>query len=1276
MTEALLPAALEKALEEQQLAIVVGAGISMLSPSDLPSWWSFNETLLAAIRARALELIGDAAAALEKASLGKIPVVAFSEVVVSTFAGDGYYPLLRVLESTLPNANHRALAALAHAGKITDIITPNFDTLIERAFREAGVALEVLLRPSDYDGVPRARSASCRLHKIHGSVTDAASLIDTVRQKVRGLSPAVRSALARIFERRHVLFLGFSGADFDFGADYLPLEANAAGALGFTWVHRRDSRVPSVAAAFASLHRVFVEGELPGFFAKLGVLSDLLDEPAVGPQRAHHDVAAEIRRWTGDVRAGPWACAAVCLRLLHEVREYDAARSVEEALGKAVSSALESGGLPINAGAALRQLSTATVKRGDVERSLAWSRTEIAFLEQLHKLSETPSPAATMEYFRNTAGAYVNAAVASNLLERDTRVQDTDRYLEEARSRAHRAGDYGLLALVHMHLAEFHPERTEPRIRNLRISRRLAELAGQSITMLQTQLIEAGVVLELSELYLAESLLDDAQRLLAHTIDSALHCRHELLMAHLALRRGDPEGAFAVLEKCIRARAGDGALGPMAACAAIELIGYYGPVRARLMEVFEQCWPQNNNAPGVAHPSSPLGNLMRSIEACPISPRPIGLEILGGSDAERAVRRELARHEFEGNHTELLEPLEQLCKYYHAQRDHERMIDLANALQRAANGLGDRVKEAAAGNFFGMAYEYGGKLTESDAAYRAALAVNAQGDMTLHAVLESNLARISAQLGDTEEATALFVRSKDTFRELDDWKNYLTTVVNHGRHMAEQGRGKEAAAMLRADLPNAERSGFAQARNRLEQMIQLWESGAVHPDARLRKPAPPSSPLSPGMTSAEVEKLRTGAVTVREIATLATVEYELGNGAEARRLNHVAREMYEKDGDRQGVSRCWNNLASFEATEKRWDEAIEYSEKALTLRASNDLAGQCLTLSNLAMFLYNAGRPGEALEASRRCIALAAADDRSWELAKARFFGGSAAYELRRFAEAEPLLADAKEALTAIEHPERGEMIAAIERMQEGLAIIEAVRDKDPVAEISTAVTAGMQRASALVRAGDMESAKAELLALLSGPDMSDVDRATVHGELGNRLKTMGDGACVEHYEKAESYYETAGFSGMAWHTRAIAAAALGERGDTANALQTLRKIFDECPINKVRVNCSTAYSKLTFQKNNAGEEITREGLTELEALLETAIELDDVDDEALGRAALALTQVYDVSDKPDKAKATLARARTWLVRSNSRYLHEVELLERQLSLPGATDSSKAGNKS
>ena len=126
----------------RKIDIIAGAGISMAPPSCLPSWWEYNKKIIELIKKQALGLCPDAEHLLADIDIEKeLPVQCVSDLIVHQGAGSSYFPLLELLNASQPNANHFAMAELARQGRLKAIITTNFDTLIETAFRQKGINL-------------------------------------------------------------------------------------------------------------------------------------------------------------------------------------------------------------------------------------------------------------------------------------------------------------------------------------------------------------------------------------------------------------------------------------------------------------------------------------------------------------------------------------------------------------------------------------------------------------------------------------------------------------------------------------------------------------------------------------------------------------------------------------------------------------------------------------------------------------------------------------------------------------------------------------------------------------------------------------------------------------------------------------------------------------------------------------------------------------------------------------------------------------------------------
>lgn len=218
-------------LHSKKIVIFAGAGISKEAPSNLFSWWEYNRLII-----NEIGKIGAGTAGMDGNLLDadevmqKVPVSTISDFLFNYSAGKAYFPLLKILEGSHPNRNHYLLAQLAECGEIAGIITTNFDTLIEQAFAEHGFPVLTYVCDEDYADF---KYKGFPIYKIHGSVTDTDTAIDTAQQKLQGLSAAKKQLLSRIFRENHIIFMGFSGEDFAFDCDYIPL---ADAKCGITWV--------------------------------------------------------------------------------------------------------------------------------------------------------------------------------------------------------------------------------------------------------------------------------------------------------------------------------------------------------------------------------------------------------------------------------------------------------------------------------------------------------------------------------------------------------------------------------------------------------------------------------------------------------------------------------------------------------------------------------------------------------------------------------------------------------------------------------------------------------------------------------------------------------------------------------------------------------------------------------------------------------------------------------------------------------------------------------
>jgi tetratricopeptide (TPR) repeat protein len=277
---------LVEAAQSRRLVIFAGAGVSAAAPACLPSWWDLDHAVVDALATVSSEVVGaDPAKSLAsrikaRQEEGRLPPEWLAETIVDRL-GDSYFQVLRCLEGASANVNHQWMAELALSGAIFAIVTTNFDTLIERAFDEAGVPLRVCVDPSDFeeftaelasgDRSVDSSVAVCSLLKLHGTATRPTTCVDTLAQRKRGLPGAVVRAVDAVHRQGPMLFIGFSGADFDADPNYLGFRKRALDPElpGILWLTQPGvaplSAVKELHALYGESRAQFMEGQLPSW---------------------------------------------------------------------------------------------------------------------------------------------------------------------------------------------------------------------------------------------------------------------------------------------------------------------------------------------------------------------------------------------------------------------------------------------------------------------------------------------------------------------------------------------------------------------------------------------------------------------------------------------------------------------------------------------------------------------------------------------------------------------------------------------------------------------------------------------------------------------------------------------------------------------------------------------------------------------------------------------------------------------------------------------------
>jgi tetratricopeptide (TPR) repeat protein len=280
-SEAVRPAfdavAVARDATEHGLVVVAGAGLSMGPPSSLPNWTAINNAFLENLALRLAAHTGGevgydvAEFVLDRRETADVAQPDLQAQLAEESIGEQYFALFKPLDIVTWNDGHAAIAALASTGLLRAVVTTNFDRLIELAFEAAGTHARVYCAPEDFewlsnDLVDGPAPVAIPVIKVHGSVDRAATMVDTLRQRVVGRPKALEAALARLFCKHAVLVVGFSGADLAYDPHYLGLRQGAAGSPSFTVVNRKGDQPKAALAdlvASAGAQARIVDGTLP-----------------------------------------------------------------------------------------------------------------------------------------------------------------------------------------------------------------------------------------------------------------------------------------------------------------------------------------------------------------------------------------------------------------------------------------------------------------------------------------------------------------------------------------------------------------------------------------------------------------------------------------------------------------------------------------------------------------------------------------------------------------------------------------------------------------------------------------------------------------------------------------------------------------------------------------------------------------------------------------------------------------------------------------------------
>jgi tetratricopeptide (TPR) repeat protein len=1263
-----LPPALREAIKRKRLLIFAGAGVSLLPPSSLPDWFGFNEAILEESKASALRIVSDldrsAAEEIQAINLKEFPVQSFSDLVVRCFAGESYFSVIEVLDSEFTNANHSALAELSRSGILRSIVTTNFDTLIERAFRQAGVGLNVVCAPDDY-AFDDPLGKECFLYKIHGSTTNSKTLVDTVSQKVRGLSLYARARLAHLYSRFHVVVLGFSGADLEFGKDYLALSAVSSAGPGVTWVTRRGGRITPLGQNVvdrAGGKGAVLSAELPDFFQQLGARIPRATGSPTTSQEANRQARERVRRFLGELHAGPFASAALCSHLLLQQGKYSAAKSLSGSLVKALNHL--GNRLPITTLFAFGALESIAIYEHDFEEGERWAREKIALIDSWDQqlftgVGNPPTASILREWQSNLSAAWSNIGLCHIFM---GKLDEARMDLEKALELASAANDLSSSSVIHLNfaqLAKASDETVNFQIEYLRLAELRAREAGSAQILYEAALLEAKALISICEYASAAAALERARKYGLLVGPAAVNVLN-VELAELKARRRQLDAARELILNYINSNADVDRL--RCAKARIKfafLLSFHKPFCPEIVHGLEWILEEMNSGrlpkdggEGLPSFEAVLRRRNEILEGSNIDTPNFLLHFRESEPgSELRLRQEIAVFEFRGEMEKVAERFRKLLSLTYYASHPRRRLDLGNCLYECGVVGDDRSVTRVGLETMATAYQEIGELREAAETWERALALEPTGSSEERAFLMLGLARSKIKLGLGDEATKLLKSAEDVNFKLRDPIVVFRNAVAIARLFAELDGPTAALRVLERYRHLREEVSPDELESEATLLATLKQNSKI---AALRE-----RPLflflegqSPKLNPKQIESLEHESQGPEDWDTLGRIALDSGDLRNARRLFLMSVRAYSENGRTAALSQSLLNLAAIASMEGRWYEAIEHyretleirknlGDRASEIRASVALASAYLEVENYPSALNLAQNVLTQLQSAHPSLYTLVALDISYEAYHANGNELEAVGAIRRFVELFP-------------HVEDAEPLA---RYQEGfvaaLENIETLMDSESERDL---FSRQMREAERLQLTGKLEPAL-KILKELEARYETVGKRAEIARMRANAYQTAGlHKEAIAWYEEASLRYRLAGSTDEAASAEVQRANSLRMSGDRSKAEAELRRLVSIIKEGRHRFYVLHSLGNVITEGLSLDPERRSATLIrDARSAYDEALGISEISVEERGLAYLNMANVDKLEGNWTDALHKLELARQHLLRSNSRYLEVCE---------------------
>jgi len=231
--------------KKKRVVLFAGAGVSSSPPSKLPGWYAINEKITWALCKRIDDYLGREGYTKELREIidsrrksNRFPPD-YQAQILEEVSGDLYFKALQSLDIEQFNNSHLSIAWLAKKGLLNCIVTTNFDRLIEKALDKLDVHYEVDFGKASYKSCLDSLQQQDNILyviKVHGCVCDHKSMIDTLKQRLKGRNTNLLLCMDILLKNNYFIYTGFSADDLLLSNNYLQILSNASHSPGLIYI--------------------------------------------------------------------------------------------------------------------------------------------------------------------------------------------------------------------------------------------------------------------------------------------------------------------------------------------------------------------------------------------------------------------------------------------------------------------------------------------------------------------------------------------------------------------------------------------------------------------------------------------------------------------------------------------------------------------------------------------------------------------------------------------------------------------------------------------------------------------------------------------------------------------------------------------------------------------------------------------------------------------------------------------------------------------------------